>query len=125
MHGSPLPQTREDGAERLTIGRHAIAHAEPARCELLTFDQLVRKHLAQLFAQHLRRHAWQCPLQLIETVWMFGQALEDHRLPSALDHGDGRVERTSGALGVNVVTWPLHCSTSAREGTSKCPIVSG
>jgi hypothetical protein len=55
-------------------------------------------HLTELLAKNFGRDARHRPTELAEAVRPNGEALEEHRLPPALDDADGRVERTSGAL---------------------------
>jgi len=61
MRPAPTPQRGEDRLQRSTMAGHTIPDAEPGGRERLADNQVIRRHLSQLFAQYFGRDAWHRP----------------------------------------------------------------
>ena len=76
--------------------------------------EIVGLHLTELLAENFGGDARHRAAELAESVRTIGEPLKEHRLPSAFDDANGRVERTRSALALTVL--PL-CDRR-RPGTS-------
>ena len=84
-------------------------------------DQVVGLHLSQLLTQHFPGDAREHAMQLTEPARLIQQSLKEHRLPAAVDDGDGCVERAGLPLTFALVRQFL---SHMAEGTSKCLLVN-